>query len=64
MNAYLDIFGDVLRLVTFQVREPLLRQAFPEADSIVLDGIREFRSASATAPASRSGKTLSSASTA
>ncbi|WP_442577395.1 hypothetical protein ACSBOB_17580 [Mesorhizobium sp. ASY16-5R] len=64
MNAYLDIFGDVLRLVTFQVRERPLRQAFPEVDCAVPDRARRFHSASAVATASRSGRTLSSAPTA
>ena len=30
MNAYLDIFSDVLRLVTFQDRQRPLRREFPE----------------------------------
>ncbi|MDQ6437195.1 hypothetical protein RB623_24340 [Mesorhizobium sp. LHD-90] len=30
MNAYLEIFSDVLRLATFQVRQRPMRQAFPK----------------------------------
>jgi hypothetical protein len=63
MNAYLDIFGDVLRLVTFQERERPLRRAFPEVDGAVPERAQRFRPASAAATASRSGKTSSSAST-
>ena len=36
MNAYLDIFGDVLRIVTFQDRAPQSRQVFREPVSDAL----------------------------
>lgn len=49
MNAYLDIFGDVLRLVTFQQRQRPLRQEFPELDSAFPDRARRSRSAWAAA---------------
>lgn len=49
MNAYLDIFSDMLRLVTFQHRQRLLRPEFPELDSASPDRVRQARSARAAA---------------
>lgn len=49
MNAYLDIFSDVLRLVTFQHRQRTLRQGFPELDRAFPDRARRSHSARAAA---------------
>jgi hypothetical protein len=43
MNAYLDIFSDVLRLVTFQQRQRPMRREFPELDGAFVDRARQSR---------------------
>ncbi|MFI0847253.1 hypothetical protein [Mesorhizobium sp. IMUNJ 23232] len=43
MNAYLDIFSDVLRLVTFQQRQRPMRREFFEPDGAFPGRVRQSR---------------------